>query len=60
MTTSIFHPNFDYECRICGASPCVIVDDHNQGETELCGSHFFNDPSMIEWELWNEPKESTE
>ena len=26
----------------------------------MAGIHFFNDRSMIEWELWNEPQEATE
>lgn len=55
-----YHPDFDAECRICGASPCVVVDNHPQGDTELCGIHFFSDRSMIDWELWNEEIESTE
>jgi hypothetical protein len=55
-----YHPDFDQECRICGASPTVVVDNHPQGETELCGQHFFNDRSMAEWDLWNEPLEATE
>lgn len=50
-------PDFDKECRICGTSPCVIVVGHKQPDTDLCGSHFFNDKEMGKWELWNEQEE---
>jgi hypothetical protein len=56
----IFYPDFQAECRVCGASPCVVVDDHIQPETELCGQHFFHDRSMIDWNEWNEEVEDTE
>ena len=60
MHRSTFHPDFSCECRICGASPCVVVEDHIQPETELCGVHFFSDRRMVDWELWNEEEEDTE
>lgn len=50
----MFHPDFDSECQICQATPCVVVEGHIQPDTDLCGIHFFNDPDMIDWELWNE------
>lgn len=55
-----YHPDFDAECRICGTSPCVVVDGHGQPDTELCGWHFFHDRVMQDWSLWNEPLEATE
>lgn len=58
--TPTYHPDFDTECRICGTSPCVIVEDHVQPDTELCGICFFSDRSMIDWTLWNEEPEDTE
>jgi len=36
------------------------VDDHPQGDTELCGICFFGDRLMLDWELWNEEREETE
>ena len=47
-------PDFDTECRVCGRTPCVVVARHKQGDTELCGPHFFQDAQMVVWELWNE------
>lgn len=55
-----YHPDFAAECRLCGASPCVVVEDHPQPDTELCGVCFFGDRSMVDWDLWNEQPESTE
>ena len=55
-----YHPDFECDCRICGSSPCVVVDDHPQGDTELCGICFFGDRLMLDWELWNEEREETE
>jgi hypothetical protein len=55
-----FHPDFDEECRVCGSSPCVVVDNHPQGNTELCGACFFGDKSMVDWQEWNEELEDTE
>jgi hypothetical protein len=60
MTHPTYHPDFDAECRVCAASPCVVVDGHISPDTELCGVHFFHDRLMIDWELWNEPSEDTE
>jgi hypothetical protein len=48
-----YHPDFDAPCRICGNSPCVVVDGHSCPDTELCGACFFHDHSMIDWSLWN-------
>jgi hypothetical protein len=55
-----YHPDFDEECRICGTSPCVVVEDHPQGDTQLCGVHFFSDRLMVDWEEWNSTPEDTE
>ena len=60
MKGLIYSPDFDAECSVCGASPTVVVNDHAQPATELCGPCFFSDRSMLEWELWNEPQEATE
>lgn len=51
---NFYKPDFDEECRICGASPCVQVVGHVQPDTELCGIHFFKNLSMKDWELWND------
>lgn len=49
-----YAPDFDMECRLCGASPCVLVVGHKQPDTELCGWHFFNSPELSNWELWED------
>lgn len=54
MPLPSFHPDFDQECRFCGTSPCVVVEGHPQGETELCGPHFFRNYQMLDWSLWND------
>ena len=54
---TLFTPNFEGECHVCGTSPTVRVEGHAVPETDLCGPHFFNDPSMIDWEQWNDPQE---
>jgi hypothetical protein len=56
----VFKPNFDNECRECGAKPTVVVIDHPIPETDLCGPHFFADRMMLDWQLWNEQPEGTE
>ena len=55
-----FAPDFQSECSICGTSPTVVVLEHIQPNTELCGICFFQDRRMIDFELWNEPMEATE
>lgn len=60
MKDTVFHPDFDEECHVCGASPCVIVEGHAQPDTQLCGPHFFHDRTMVDWELWNDQPEDTE
>lgn len=57
---SVFHPNFEGECRECGTSPTVVVVDHPVPETDLCGLHFFADRLMLDWEMWNSREEDTE
>lgn len=58
--TDVFHPDFENECRECGALPTVVVVDHPVPHTHLCGRHFFADRSMVDWELWNDQVEGTE
>lgn len=53
----MFHPDFSAECRFCGTSPCVVVDGHTQGDTELCGPHFFQSILATDWELWNDQED---
>lgn len=55
-----FSPCFTAECYVCGASPTVIVVDHVTPQTLLCGTHFFNDRTMVDWDLWNDQQEGTE
>lgn len=50
---NVYCPDFDNECRECGASPTVIVINHIVPDTDLCGPHFFADRSMVDWEMWN-------
>lgn len=57
--------DYERECSRCGYKPCVAVHSpEGTGEsvhfTGLCGIDFFQDRSMIDPELWNEPKEATE
>jgi hypothetical protein len=49
-----FVPSFDLECRICGTKPTVVVTQHEEPETELCGVCFFEEKEMVEWEKWND------
>lgn len=49
-----FHPDFTASCHICGSSPCVVVNNHPQGDTELCGPCFFLDAAMFDWNEWNQ------
>lgn len=55
-----YHPDFDEECRLCGTSPCVVVENHPAPNTELCGRHFFNTAEAINWEEWNDIPEDNE
>ena len=50
----LYQPDFDAECRICSTSPCVLVINHTQPSTELCGLCFFSNPRMLHWEDWND------
>lgn len=50
------------DCEVCTATPCVGIESPT-GEvlcTNLCGSHFFGDRSMIDPDRWNDPLEATE
>lgn len=58
--TNSYHPDFETECRLCGTKPCVVVDGHITPDTELCGTCFFGDRSMVDWDLWNNQQEDTE
>ena len=63
MTTAVYLADYSLECSLCSTSPCVIARDpetRSCHDTELCGSCFFKDRSMIDPELWNEPLEATE
>lgn len=54
----IYLPDFDSECEKCDAVPTVVLEGQSTG---LCGMHFFGgDRSMVDWELWNDDKESSE
>lgn len=55
-----YHPDFSSRCRLCDTAPTVVVEDHLQPDTELCGTCFFGDRLMVDWSLWNEQPESTE
>ena len=62
---TLYIADFSSECERCGTTPCVAVHDPEPtGETLhqplLCGTCFFRDRSMIDPELWNEPREATE
>lgn len=59
---NIYSPDFNDECYICGTSPCVLVNNHIQPHTLLCGIHFFNARKMVDYNLWNgdEDEESYE
>lgn len=56
----IYRPNFDGVCHKCGNSPTVIVEGHIVPETLLCGPHFFNDKTMVDWDEWNTQPDETE
>jgi hypothetical protein len=56
----IYKPDFEEECYICGASPCVIVEGHVVPDTMLCGVHFFHNDIMSDWSEWNEQPEEEE
>jgi hypothetical protein len=58
----MYEPIFNLECVECDSEPVVGIRD-DEGSlrcTHLCGSCFFSDRSMNDWDLWNEPQESTE
>lgn len=52
MTILSYHPDFSAECRLCGTSPTVLVANHPQPDTNLCGVCFFHLPEMVDWEKW--------
>lgn len=61
----IYLADFSCECSRCQTTPCVAVRDpdiHGTAvhDTQLCGTCFFRDRSMIDPELWNDPQEATE
>lgn len=60
MNSVTYQPNFARECRECGSSPTVIVIEHIQPETDLCGCCFFGDHRMVDYDLWNDRVEATE
>lgn len=57
----LYTPIFGQACARCDYNVCVgIQNDEGVSSTNLCGVHFFSDRTMVDWELWNEDKESTE
>lgn len=58
----LYEPIFDLACSECSRTPCVgfFDDDGRLRCTELCGSCFFGDRLMLDWELWNSDREGTE
>jgi hypothetical protein len=63
ITVTTYIPLFQVECNSCGTDPVVgIREPTSEGirSTGLCGSHFFQDLTMWDWEVWNEQKEDTE
>lgn len=59
---NLYEPIFNLDCVECDLEPVVGLrdDDGSLRCTQLCGLHFFGDRTMVDWELWNEPKEATE
>ena len=57
LQPELYVPDFTSGCRVCQASPTVLIDGAHTG---LCGPHFFDDPAMWDEEEWNREKESTE
>jgi hypothetical protein len=55
-----FLPSFEVRCRICETVPTVVIPGHAVEVTELCGVCFFGDRIMLDWDLWDEPKDPTE
>lgn len=56
----VYAPNFTIECQVCATKPTVVVIDHVQPNTELCGPCFFGEHMMVDWELWNDAMDATE
>lgn len=55
-----YQPEFEAECLVCQASPCVIVhnpDTRENSLTGLCGICFFLDDQMFNWQKWNEAQD---
>lgn len=50
----LYSANPRLQCYICGNSPCVVVEGHEQPQTHLCGAHFWNDPSKHDPDTWND------
>lgn len=56
-----YTPIFGQECARCDHDVCVGINgDEGVQSTGLCGVHFFADRTMVDWEEWNEGRESTE
>lgn len=57
----LYTPVWGAECKKCEHTPVVgILAKSGTHTTGLCGVCFFQDRSMIDEELWNDSKESTE
>jgi hypothetical protein len=58
----VYEPIFNLDCVECSHEPVVGIrdDEGNLRCTHLCGRCFFSDRSMLDWDLWNEPREATE
>lgn len=57
----LYVPIFGSECVKCEHSPVVGMQAKNGvHSTTLCGVCFFQDRSMIDEDLWNDEKDSTE
>lgn len=58
---SLYIPIFGTDCSKCEHSPVVgIKNKSGVSSTSLCGVCFFQDRSMVDEELWNDEKDSTE
>lgn len=61
----IYLADHSQECERCGTLPTVVVRDPEPTgtpvhDTALCGVCFFHDRTMVDPELWNDPREATE
>lgn len=58
---NLYTPIFGSECIKCEHSPVVGMKSKNGvHSTTLCGVCFFQDRAMVDEDLWNDEKDSTE